>query len=411
MIPVFVGNISFDTTEEMVRDVFAEVGPVVAVRLVNSKDSGKPKGYGFVEFADMATAESAVRNLNGRELAGRALRVDFAEHPDGSRVVVGTRRGARAHWRALRAGLLKIGHTRLRRRHPHRATLSSRRRVGHNCSGASRRVCVLALLSIPPLQPFGLPAAQAAAAAMAAAYGAPPPGAPGGAAPGAPADLLTLRLSDLSPRQMYEIMAQTKALASANPGQARALLTSNPQLTRALFQAQLLLGMVRSPADGAPVSSALPTAPVPMPQQHTPLQPPMHAGLAPPAFATQGVVGYSNVPPPQHPWLGGAQPPGLGDAFSSGMPSAHAAVAPSSGFVPAPSPHGQQQPASWAPVAPPQLPGPLAGMDVAQQQALLAQVIRLSDAQVLALPEAEQEQVRMLQGLARQHLAAGQQRF
>ena len=94
VIPVFVGNISFDTTEEMVRDVFAEVGPVVAVRLVNSKDSGKPKGYGFVEFADMATAESAVRHLNGRELAGRALRVDFAEHPDGSRVVVGTRRGA-----------------------------------------------------------------------------------------------------------------------------------------------------------------------------------------------------------------------------------------------------------------------------------------------------------------------------
>ena len=99
VIPVFVGNISFDTTEEMVRDVFAEIGPVVAVRLVNSKDSGKPKGYGFVEFADMATAESAVRNLNGRDLAGRALRVDFAEHPDGSRVVVGTRRGAGASGR------------------------------------------------------------------------------------------------------------------------------------------------------------------------------------------------------------------------------------------------------------------------------------------------------------------------
>ena len=50
-------------------------------------------------------------------------------------------------------------------------------------------------------------------------------------------------------------------------------------------------------------------------------------------------------------------------------------------------------------------------MDVAQQQALLAQVVRLSDAQVAVLPEAEQEQVRVLQGLARQHLSAGQQRF
>jgi RNA recognition motif-containing protein len=67
---------------------------VVAVRLVTSKDSGKPKGYGFVEFPDGVTAEAAVRHLNGRELAGRALRVDFAEHPDGSRVVVGSRRGA-----------------------------------------------------------------------------------------------------------------------------------------------------------------------------------------------------------------------------------------------------------------------------------------------------------------------------
>ena len=258
------------------------------------------------------------------------------------------------------------------------------------------------------LQPFGLPAAQAAAAAMAAAYGAPPPGAPGGAAPGAPADLLTLRLSDLSPRQMYEIMAQTKALASANPGQARALLTSNPQLTRALFQAQLLLGMVRSPVDGAPVSTGgLPSAPLP---QQTPLPPSMHAGLLPPA--TQGMAGYG-VPPPQLPWgsTGTAHPPGLGDAYTSGVPTALAAVAPPAAFLTAPPPHGPQKPASWPPVAPPQLPGPLAGMDVAQQQALLAQVVRLSDAQVAALPEAEQEQVRLLQGLARQHLAAGQRRF
>ena len=248
---------------------------------------------------------------------------------------------------------------------------------------------------------------------MAAAYGAPPPGAPGGAVPGAPADLLTLRLSDLSPRQMYEIMAQTKALASANPGQARALLTSNPQLTRALFQAQLLLGMVRSPAEGAPVSTSVLPA-VPVTQLPTPLPPQLHAGLAPPGFAPQGGVGYGSMPlQQQHPWGNSSmtQPPGLGDAFSSGVPSAHAAVAPPAGFGTAPPPHGPQQPANWAPVVPPQLPGALAGMDVAQQQALLAQVMRLSDAQVAALPEAEQEQVRLLQGLARQHLAAGQQRF
>ena len=238
---------------------------------------------------------------------------------------------------------------------------------------------------------------------MAAAYGAPPPSAPGGAAPGAPADLLTLRLSDLSPRQMYEIMAQTKALASANPGQARALLTSNPQLTRALFQAQLLLGMVRSPADGVPVtSSALPAAPL----HSAPLAVPLHGGLVPPALPPQAAVGYGDVPPPwaQLPAGGGAQLPGLGDAFASGMSTAHVAAASSAVAPPA----NVLQAASCGPAAMPQLPGPLAGMDVAQQQALLAQVMRLSDAQVAALPEAEQEQVRLLQGLARQHLAAGQ---
>lgn len=94
VVPVFVGNIGFDISEDQIRDIFQEVGPVVAVRFVVAKDTGKAKGYGFVEFPDLATAESAVRNLNGRDLAGRQLRVDFAEHPDGSRVVVGTRRGA-----------------------------------------------------------------------------------------------------------------------------------------------------------------------------------------------------------------------------------------------------------------------------------------------------------------------------
>jgi RNA recognition motif-containing protein len=92
-IPVFVGNISFETSETMVWDLFSSVGPVMAVRFVQDKETGKTKGYGFVEFGDPALAEAAVRVLNGRELGGRALRVDFAEHPDGTRVVVGQRRG------------------------------------------------------------------------------------------------------------------------------------------------------------------------------------------------------------------------------------------------------------------------------------------------------------------------------
>jgi len=109
-IPVFVGNISFDVSEAMVRDLFSTVGPVLAVRFVQDKETGKTKGYGFVEFGDSALAEAAVRALNGRELGGRALRVDFAEHPDGTRVVVGQRRGARRNAAAQCAFPQRVTH-------------------------------------------------------------------------------------------------------------------------------------------------------------------------------------------------------------------------------------------------------------------------------------------------------------
>ncbi|OQR95313.1 hypothetical protein ACHHYP_00110 [Achlya hypogyna] len=76
---VFVGNIPYDVTEEMLREIFSEAGPVVNFRLVTDRETGKPKGYGFCEYNDGATALSAMRNLNGHEINGRNLRVDFAD--------------------------------------------------------------------------------------------------------------------------------------------------------------------------------------------------------------------------------------------------------------------------------------------------------------------------------------------
>lgn len=75
---VFVGNIPYDATEEQLIEIFREVGPVVSFRLVHDKDTGKPKGYGFCEYGGPHNAASAMRNLNGREFNGKALRVD---HP------------------------------------------------------------------------------------------------------------------------------------------------------------------------------------------------------------------------------------------------------------------------------------------------------------------------------------------
>eukprot|EP01124_Arcella_intermedia_P003863 TRINITY_DN12173_c0_g1_i2.p1 TRINITY_DN12173_c0_g1~~TRINITY_DN12173_c0_g1_i2.p1 ORF type:complete len:318 (+),score=48.68 TRINITY_DN12173_c0_g1_i2:91-1044(+) len=76
---VFVGNIPYDATEESLIEIFQEAGPVVNFRLVFDKETGKPKGYGFCEYKDSATALSAMRNLNGFDMNGRSLRVDFAE--------------------------------------------------------------------------------------------------------------------------------------------------------------------------------------------------------------------------------------------------------------------------------------------------------------------------------------------
>ncbi|KAK2113838.1 Cleavage stimulation factor subunit 2 tau variant [Saguinus oedipus] len=75
---VFVGNIPYEATEEKLKDIFSEVDSVVSFRLVYNREMGKPKGYDFCEYQDQETALSAMRNLNGREFSGRALRVDNA---------------------------------------------------------------------------------------------------------------------------------------------------------------------------------------------------------------------------------------------------------------------------------------------------------------------------------------------
>jgi cleavage stimulation factor subunit 2 len=81
---VFVGNIPYDATEEQLREICGEVGPVVSFRLVTDRETGKPKGYGFCEYKDEETALSARRNLQSYEINGRQLRVDFAENDKGT---------------------------------------------------------------------------------------------------------------------------------------------------------------------------------------------------------------------------------------------------------------------------------------------------------------------------------------
>jgi RNA recognition motif-containing protein len=75
---LFVGNLSFDTTPEQVRAVFAEIGEVLSVNVPVDRDTGRPRGFAFVEFATAEQAEAAIGRLDGYELDGRALRVNEA---------------------------------------------------------------------------------------------------------------------------------------------------------------------------------------------------------------------------------------------------------------------------------------------------------------------------------------------
>lgn len=75
---IYVGSIPYDQTEEQILDIFKTVGPVANIRLVFDKESGKSKGFGFVEYVDPGSAASAVRNLNNYQIGNRSLKVDFS---------------------------------------------------------------------------------------------------------------------------------------------------------------------------------------------------------------------------------------------------------------------------------------------------------------------------------------------
>lgn len=75
---VYVGNLSFQATEQQVRDLFAEFGAVESVAMINDRDTGRFRGFCFVEMADAAAAK-AIAALDGREVDGRNLRVNEAQ--------------------------------------------------------------------------------------------------------------------------------------------------------------------------------------------------------------------------------------------------------------------------------------------------------------------------------------------
>lgn len=205
-------------TEEQIIHTFSSVGQVLNFRLVYDNDTGRPKGFGFAEFADTDAAASAVRNLNNYEVMGRELRVDFSH--------VGGKDDAAP------AGYI--------------AQIPQQPQPPQPPNGYGQQT---ASGSLPPL----------------------PPGVdlqPGLTCP----DAISKTLSTLPAPQLLDILSQMKGLVMGDPAKATELLKQAPQLSYAIFQALLLMGLVDTTVLASVVEQASQPS-QPPPQQLPPSRP------------------------------------------------------------------------------------------------------------------------------------------
>ncbi|XP_030524435.1 glycine-rich RNA-binding protein 2, mitochondrial-like isoform X6 [Rhodamnia argentea] len=80
---LFVGGLSYDTNEPVLKDAFNQFGDIVEVKVICDHVSGKSKGYGFVQFEREAAASTALKEMDGKSLDGRDIRVQYAQKRNG----------------------------------------------------------------------------------------------------------------------------------------------------------------------------------------------------------------------------------------------------------------------------------------------------------------------------------------
>ena len=212
----------------------------MSFRLVYDSSNGQPKGYGFAEFSDLDSADTARRNLDGLEYQGRQLRADFSHQ--GGKEDTGMASQQQSQQQSV---------------------------APQNGANASA----------PPTQANGLPPL--------------PPGvdlAPNLTCP----DAISKTLSTLPVPQLLDILSQMKGLVMGDPAKATELLKQAPQLSYAIFQALLLMGLVDSSALSSVIHEASQSAQQP-PQQQVPPPRPTPVGYQQPPPPQQ----YGQYQPPQ----------------------------------------------------------------------------------------------------------------
>ena len=83
-VKLFIGSLSFSTSSERLREAFARIGTVESASVVTDRDTGRSRGFGFVEMATTEEANDAVARLNGTELDGRRIKVEVAKPGGGA---------------------------------------------------------------------------------------------------------------------------------------------------------------------------------------------------------------------------------------------------------------------------------------------------------------------------------------
>lgn len=78
-VQIYAGNLSYRMTEDSLRELFEQHGEVTSVKIIRDRETGRAKGFGFVEMSDKEKAENAIKKLDGAEVEGRNIKVNFAK--------------------------------------------------------------------------------------------------------------------------------------------------------------------------------------------------------------------------------------------------------------------------------------------------------------------------------------------
>ena len=218
---IFVGNLAFNTTEEQLYQAFSELGRIIKVRMVSDQETGKPRGFAFIEFEDPQAALSAIRNMNEYEINGRKIRVNFSNS---------------SHLETLAEQMgMDLSHVGPKK---DESTTTTQAQGGDGTQSSS---------------------AVAGSRAVATA------------------------LKSMNKGEMYDVIAKLKEISDSNPEEARKILTQHPQLPEAILYCMSELDMIKTPVATSGIAVPLPAPGIaPPPPPAAPSDPRARAAPPPP---------------------------------------------------------------------------------------------------------------------------------